>query len=159
MILPPGAAGIVAAVLDAPVMGTLRFRPDSLVVHGEGAITAVIAPDAPERDAAIDELAGAGRLERLPAETLLLPGLIDLHNHAPQWPQLGKALDVPLETWLNEYTFPLEARYEDIEFASHVYQSLVPAMIANGEGRNTLNADDNLAFYGQLAVNPSGEYG
>ena len=43
----------------------------------------------------------------------LLPGLVDLHVHAPQWPQLGTGLDVPLQRWLDEYTFPLEARYAD----------------------------------------------
>ena len=42
---------------------------------------------------------------------LLIPGLVDLHVHAPQWPQLGTGLDLPLERWLFEHTFPLEARY------------------------------------------------
>ena len=35
---------------------------------------------------------------RLEPGQFLLPGLVDLHIHAPQWPQLGKALDVPLGT-------------------------------------------------------------
>ena len=29
--------------------------------------------------------------------SVLLPGLIDTHLHAPQWPQLGTGLDLPLE--------------------------------------------------------------
>jgi len=61
-----------------------------------------------------------------------LPGMVDLHVHAPQWPQSGKALDVPLETWLQEYTFPLEARYGDAGFATSVYDSVVRTLLANG---------------------------
>ena len=45
---------------------------------------------------------------------------------------LGKALDVPLEIWLRKYTFPLEARYADIDFAAPVYESLVDGLLANG---------------------------
>ena len=51
---------------------------------------------------------------------VLLPGLVDTHLHASQWPQLGTALDQPLERWLFDYTFPLEARYEDTAFALKV---------------------------------------
>jgi guanine deaminase len=62
----------------------------------------------------------------------LLPGMVDLHVHAPQWPQLGKALDLPLEEWLQTYTFPLEARYADVAFAQTEYESLVAGLLANG---------------------------
>jgi guanine deaminase len=62
----------------------------------------------------------------------LLPGFVDLHIHAPQFPQLGKALDVPLEVWLQKHTFPLEARYADTVFARQVYERLVDTLLANG---------------------------
>ncbi|NHO34412.1 amidohydrolase family protein [Acetobacter sp. LMG 1636] len=64
--------------------------------------------------------------------SILMPGLVDLHIHAPQWPQLGTALDRPLEQWLKNYTFPLEERYNDIAFARGVYEELVPALLAQG---------------------------
>ena len=57
---------------------------------------------------------------------------MDTHVHAPQWPQLGKALDRPLDEWLQKYTFPLEARYADADFAERVYRNLVRTLIANG---------------------------
>jgi len=62
----------------------------------------------------------------------LMPGLIDLHVHAPQWPQVGTGYDLPLDKWLFEYTFPLEARCEDPEFAQLVWSSLVPALLGGG---------------------------
>jgi guanine deaminase len=58
--------------------------------------------------------------------------MVDLHVHAPQWPQLGLALDHPLEIWLQNYTFPLEARYADLSYAAPVYESLVGELLANG---------------------------
>ncbi|MEM9811296.1 MAG: amidohydrolase family protein [Pseudomonadota bacterium] len=63
---------------------------------------------------------------------VLLPGFVDLHIHAPQFPQLGAALDVPLEEWLFKYTFPLEARYADLDYARAVYRRLVRHLLALG---------------------------
>ena len=62
----------------------------------------------------------------------LLPGMIDLHIHAPQWPQLGTGLDLPLEDWLFSYTFPLEASFADVEFAERVWASMVPGLLRRG---------------------------
>jgi len=45
---------------------------------------------------------------------------------------MGKALDVPLEVWLQKYTFPLEARYVDVGYAREVYADLVDNLLANG---------------------------
>ena len=63
---------------------------------------------------------------------ILLPGLVDLHVHAPQFPQLGTALDLPLEDWLHVHTFPLESRYSDVTFAEGVYTRLVETLLAHG---------------------------
>jgi guanine deaminase len=45
---------------------------------------------------------------------------------------LGNKTDLPLMKWLNEYTFPEEARYADAEYAREVYPSLVRRLIRNG---------------------------
>jgi guanine deaminase len=45
---------------------------------------------------------------------------------------MGKALHLPLDDWLQQYTFPLEARYADLDFARASYASLVDNLIANG---------------------------
>ena len=76
--------------------------------------------------------AARGRLLLLGAGQYLLPGMVDLHIHAPQWPQLGKALHLPLYDWLQQCTFPLEAKYKDVDFAETVYNSLVDTLVANG---------------------------
>lgn len=68
----------------------------------------------------------------LPEGQFLLPGFIDLHVHAPQWAQSGTALDLPLYDWLNAYTFPLEAKFSDVDFAEKVYTHLVDTLLQNG---------------------------
>lgn len=118
---------------DAPRADALRVQSDVLVaVSGEGRITSVIARDDPLWVTERARHAAAGSLRQLPEGSYLLPGMVDLHVHAPQWPQMGKALDVPLEVWLQEHTFPLEARYGDEAFAESVYRPLVQQLLANG---------------------------
>ena len=52
---------------------------------------------------------------------LIIPGLTDLHLHAPQYTFRASGMDLELLDWLNTYTFPQEARYEDTEFAKEAY--------------------------------------
>ena len=68
----------------------------------------------------------------LPDTTVLVPGFVDLHVHAPQWQQLGTALDLPVQDWLERYTFPLEARFADAAMAALVYDDLVGTLLAHG---------------------------
>lgn len=55
----------------------------------------------------------------------IIPGLIDTHIHAPQYPNAGLGYDKQLLDWLNTYTFPLEERYKDVHFAEKVYGAVV----------------------------------
>ncbi|KAG8283591.1 hypothetical protein J6590_014113 [Homalodisca vitripennis] len=55
----------------------------------------------------------------------LIPGLIDTHTHAPQFPNKGLGYDKTLLEWLNVYTFPLESKYEDENIALKVYTEVV----------------------------------
>ena len=48
------------------------------------------------------------RIDR--ADALLTPGLINAHAHAPMSLLRGIADDVPLQTWLEKFIFPAEAR-------------------------------------------------
>lgn len=68
----------------------------------------------------------------LPDSTIVIPGMIDTHIHAPQWPQLGTGLDLPLESWLFEHTFPLEQRLTEPEFAARVWPDMVSTLLAHG---------------------------
>lgn len=123
----------LGTALHAPIRGQLEVLREALIVVGpDGAIKAVHRSESPEASALARRFAATGDLITFGREQYLLPGLVDLHIHAPQWPQLGKALDLPLEDWLQAFTFPLEARYESTIFAQTVYESLVDGLLANG---------------------------
>jgi len=47
---------------------------------------------------------------------LIMPGLVNAHTHAAMAMLRGLADDVPLDTWLNDYIFPAEARFAAPEF-------------------------------------------
>lgn len=52
---------------------------------------------------------------------LILPGLVDLHVHAPQYGFRGIGFDSELIEWLNTHTFPVESQYQDEEYARRAY--------------------------------------
>jgi guanine deaminase len=124
---------LLASGFHAPARGKIDELRDTLIAIGDdGAIRTIIRPG----DAGYDETKAAqqaaGTLVTLPEGSVILPGFVDLHIHAPQYPQLGSALDVPLEVWLHQYTFPLEARYVDTAFAQRSYSLLVADLLAGG---------------------------
>lgn len=54
-------------------------------------------------------------------DAMIVPGMTDLHIHAPQYTFRGLGMDLELLEWLNANTFPEEARYEDLEYANMAY--------------------------------------
>ena len=44
-------------------------------------------------------------------DCLLIPAMNDMHVHAPQYRNLGLALDLELLPWLDNYTFPEESKF------------------------------------------------
>jgi guanine deaminase len=123
----------LGTVLHTPVRGQLEILRDALiVVGGDGVIKTIHRREAAATQQEARRFAAREDLITFGSDQYLLPGLVDLHVHAPQWPQLGKALDLPLEQWLQTYTFPLESRYADAAYAQTVYESLVNGLLANG---------------------------
>jgi len=122
-----------ATLMHAPQLGSVEILTDALIdVGGDGYIEDITTPHASNYEQRVQSARAAGTLQTMAPGSYLLPGFIDLHIHAPQWPQLGKALHLPLNDWLAKNTFPLEARYTDTTFARRIYSSLVDTLIANG---------------------------
>lgn len=58
-------------------------------------------------------------------DKLVIPGLSDLHVHAPQYQFRGLWMDMELLPWLEEHTFPEESKYKSHEYASKAYDIFV----------------------------------
>lgn len=101
-------------------------------INDEGMIEQVVAPADTDYSVLLNAYEGKENFHRLAEGQYILPGFVDLHVHAPQWAQSGTALDIPLYDWLNTYTFPIESKFSDLEFAKTVYEEVVNTLLANG---------------------------
>jgi guanine deaminase len=52
---------------------------------------------------------------------LIIPGLVDLHTHAPQFAFRGMGMDLELLEWLEKHAFVEEAKYADLRYARAAY--------------------------------------
>lgn len=58
-------------------------------------------------------------------DRIIIPGLTDLHVHAPQFAFRGLGMDMELLDWLNTYTFPEESKYAELAYADRAYMQFV----------------------------------
>ena len=123
---------IKASFFHSPEYGDIEFLKQALVfVSSDGIISKVIRQDDENYLELLDKHSKDNHFFDF-KDKILLPGFIDLHIHAPQWPQAGLALDDELSYWLNNFTFPLESKYQDLDYARKVYSDLVKTLLANG---------------------------
>lgn len=67
---------------------------------------------------------------------LIIPGFVDVHLHAPQYPNRGLGMDKELIPWLNTYTFPEESKYSDLIYAKEVFEKLIKELWREGTTRS-----------------------
>lgn len=88
------------------------------------------------------------------ADKIIIPGLVDLHVHAPQYPFRGLGMDLELIDWLNTHTFVEEAKYVDMEYANRAYDIFVEDLAASATTRacifGTLHTQATLLLMGKL---------
>jgi guanine deaminase len=95
---------------------TLETMPNSFLVCVDGK-SAGVFPRLPEQYAALP-------LSRF-NDKLIIPGLVDLHTHAPQFTLRGRGMDLELLDWLSTHTFPEEAKFSDLAYARTAYTRFV----------------------------------
>lgn len=70
--------------------------------------------------------------------SLVIPGFVDLHLHASQFHQIGLGMDVTLLDWLELYTFKLESRFSEADYAAGVYTEFAQKLIEVGTTRSSI---------------------
>ena len=73
-------------------------------------------------------------------DKLIIPGLSDLHIHAPQYPNMGLGMDLELLGWLDTYTFPEESKFKDPEYAKKIYQTFADDLAKSATTRASIFA-------------------
>ena len=66
---------------------------------------------------------------------IIVPGLVDLHTHAPQYTFRGVGMDLELLDWLNTHTFPEESKYVDVEYADKAYSQFAQGLKESATSR------------------------
>ena len=64
-------------------------------------------------------------------QQLILPGFIDLHVHYPQTEMIAAYGEQLLE-WLNKYTFPVEAKFQDRQYAQKIAAFFLDELLRHG---------------------------
>lgn len=92
-------------LIDTPTRGKLRGIRDGAVLVGEGKILA--AGPYSEIRSSND---AAGVKWQYSSEAVILPGLVDIHAHLPQYPAVARR-EGSLLPWLQRHIFPLEREF------------------------------------------------
>ena len=115
--------------------GAVVLAPDALLAVSAGGALVAAVRDAggAEGEALLRSLeAGGVPVTCLPRGSVLLPGLVDTHLHAPQFSFTGTRTDTELMRWLDETTFPAESAMASEAAASEVFGRLVSRLLSLG---------------------------
>lgn len=101
-------------IVYAPKAGELKILPGGYLYTKDGStVTEVYENRLPEC------------LSGVPVKDFgscfILPGMTDLHIHAPQYGFRGFAMGLELIDWLNQYAFPEEEKFSDLAYADRAY--------------------------------------
>ena len=95
-----------------PEANRLIIRENAYAVCADGVCRGVF-DEVPERFSDLEVIDCGDRL--------VIPGLTDLHIHAPQFTYRGTGMDYELLDWLTQVAFPEEIRYADPQYAAGAY--------------------------------------
>lgn len=113
-------------IVFAPAIDKLEIIENGYIIV-DGKTVKSVVPSLPEEYKAQDVIDYGNKL--------IIPGFVDLHFHAPQFSNRGLGLDKELLPWLEDYTFPEEAKFADIEYAKKVYTRVVKEIWKQGTTR------------------------
>lgn len=122
-----------ANILHTPTPDRLEIIPRGYVVVGSDGLVEGVYTELPENLDWRRQVMDFG-------DKLLIPAFNDLHVHAPQYRNMGLALDLELLPWLNTYTFPEETKYADPEYARRLYRRFVHELWMQGTMRSAVFA-------------------
>ncbi|MBR1877788.1 MAG: amidohydrolase family protein [Paludibacteraceae bacterium] len=117
-----------ANIIFTPSPDKLEVIPHGYIVVGSNGLIEGIYTELPENMDWRRQVIDFG-------DKLLIPAFNDLHVHAPQYRNLGLALDLELLPWLNTYTFTEETKYADPEYARRMYRRFVHELWMQGTMR------------------------
>ncbi len=117
--------GIIAAFVNPNAQGGLDYYPRACLLWNEGGVITYFGTEVPEPD----KLAHHEIMLR--ENDLVLPGLIDLHTHLPQY-EFASQGAAELLPWLMRYTYPQESRFADERVAEEQSSNFFTSCLKHG---------------------------
>lgn len=102
-----------------------QYFDDGILLVDDGHIVRV-----GEAEAMLAELPAGQAVSSYP-DSLITPGFIDTHIHYPQIEMIAAYGEQLLE-WLNTYTFPVEAKFSDAEYAREIADRFLNELLRSG---------------------------
>lgn len=121
-----------ANILHTPTPEAFQVLERGYVAVDESGRVEGLYPDVP------GHLQGAEVVDY--GDCFLIPAMCDLHVHAPQYRNMGLAMDLQLLPWLETYTFPEEDRFRSVEYARRIYSRFVHELWMQGTMRSSVFA-------------------
>jgi len=106
-------------ICHTPEQGKLEIHEDAFIICEDGFCEGIY-DTIPDRCSGLEVLDCSGKL--------VIPGMTDLHIHAPQYAYRGTGMDYELLQWLMLVAFPEEARYANLEYAVRAYRIFADKM-------------------------------
>ncbi|KAG0206782.1 hypothetical protein BGX28_001855 [Mortierella sp. GBA30] len=103
-----------------------------LFIDNQGKIARLLKDVAQDKVDESLEGVDSDKLVRLNHDQFIIPGFVDTHIHAPQYTFCGNGHDLPLLEWLDTFTFPREAKFQDEVYARSIYSKTVARSLRNG---------------------------
>lgn len=117
--------GIIAAFINPNAQGNLDYYPRGCLLWNEHGIITYFGAEVPSPE----KLAHHEILLR--EQDLVLPGLIDLHTHLPQYEFAAQGAS-ELLPWLERYTYPQESRFADAKLAEQQSSNFFISCLKHG---------------------------
>ncbi len=117
--------GLRGFLIDTPTPGTVRGVRDGALLIEDGKIL-----DAGEYERIKNLPEAKGLIWHHGEASVILPGLIDLHTHLPQYPAVGR-IESSIPSWLERRIFPLERNFNAAAARRHA-PAFFEALAKNG---------------------------
>lgn len=121
--------GYLGNIIWTPQLGNLEIVEKGYIVVEDNKIKGVFSSlPSKYRDIALKDF----------KDYLIIPGFVDLHLHAPQFANRGIGMDQELLPWLEEYTFPEENKFKNLDYAKTIYARLIKEIWKQGTTRSVI---------------------
>ncbi|KAM0712184.1 hypothetical protein Q7P37_011278 [Cladosporium fusiforme] len=124
----PKLTGFQGGIIHSTHLDTLEILPNATIIVDPDGKIAAFHKSSPDPKEILKDV----EMHRIPPGDFLIPGFVDTHNHAPQYPMRGLGQGLHILDWLEKITFPHEARFADPVYARKAYESCVEGFLRQG---------------------------